>query len=316
MFADFARQWTPLTTAAALKNRPQRIVLAGTPLVAWRDNQGRPAVLLDRCPHRGVSLALGTRTHDGRLACGFHGWEFDGAGTCQHLPFNPDADRGKRDATALPVREKGGLIWVFTGVDPTDEPVYADHLDDPSLTRFEHLEAWDCHWTRAMENMLDFPHLPYVHRSTIGRFVRAKQTRASKLTFDLQSTDYGFRSGARVDDAAPSAYLTWYRPNSMILDTFEAPKVMRVQIFCIPAETNRTRMLLVTARNFAQNPAASATFNAFNTKVLHQDRDIVESSDPPEVPAGNAETSVPTDRPTLTFRTWYLRHLKGTGVEL
>ena len=73
-------------------------------------------------------------------------------------------------------------------------------------------------------------------------------------------------------------------------------------------------MLLVTVRNFATNPAASIPFNQFNLKVLHQDRAIVESSDPVEVPTGD-ERSVPTDRPTLTFRTWYLRHLKGTAVE-
>jgi phenylpropionate dioxygenase-like ring-hydroxylating dioxygenase large terminal subunit len=31
--------------------------------------------LLDRCPHRGVALSLGTIT-DGCLACPFHGWRF------------------------------------------------------------------------------------------------------------------------------------------------------------------------------------------------------------------------------------------------
>lgn len=315
MFEDFARQWTPILPATAVKKDPQRVVLAGTPLVVWRARGGRVGVLVDRCPHRGVSLALGTCTDEGRLRCGFHGWEFEEGGANAHIPFNPATTLGPRGALPLPTRELGGLVWVFTGFDPDTEPTLAPHLTDSSLTRFEYFEDWSCHWTRAMENMLDYPHLPYVHHNTIGRFVKRKQRRDSALDFDLEDTDYGYTFGARIDDHPPSAHLSWYRPNSMILDTIPEPRMMRVQIFCIPTEHNRTRMLLVTARNFAQNPAASLPFDRFNLKVLHQDRAIVESSDPPEVPAEKIEKSVRSDRPTLTFRTWYLRHLKGTAVE-
>jgi len=290
----------------------------------WRPQPGSlPGVLLDRCPHRGVSLAQGRRTDDGALACAFHGWEFGSDGGCRYIPFNPDAPRQRLGATALPVRETAGFVWVFTGfpqqgvgdgASGLGEPNVHEQLDDPNLTRHDHWEEWNCHWTRAMENMLDFPHLPYVHRTTIGRFVRSKQKRNSRLTFDLVDTDYGFRFGTRVDDNPPGASLSWYRPNSMILDTMPEPRIQRVQIFCIPTEPNRTRMLLVTVRNFATNPAAGLVFDKFNLKVLHQDKAIVESSDPVEVPA-SGERSVPTDRPTLAFRTWYLRELKGTSVE-
>ena len=313
MFDGFARQWTPILPSPAVKAAPQRSVVAGEAVVVWRDKAGKASVLLDRCPHRGVSLALGTRTPDGDLACGFHGWEFGADGGCRHLPFNPDTNRATRGATALPSREVGGLLWVFTGFDPDAEPTVAPHLSDPTLTRFDYAEEWDCHWTRAMENMLDFPHLPYVHRTTIGRFVRGKQRRDSRLNYDIAPTDYGFQFGTRVDDSPPGAHLQWYRPNSMILDTIPDPRVMRVQIFCIPTAPDKTRMLLVTVRNFAKNPAASVAFDRFNLKVLHQDRAIVESSRPVEVPA-SGERSAPTDQPTLRFRTWYLRNLRETSV--
>lgn len=314
MFEDFARQWTPLVTSASVKKTPQRVVIAGQAVVVWRGPDGRVSVLIDRCPHRGVSLALGSCTPDGHLACGFHGWEFDADGACVHIPFNPTAGLESRSATALPSREIGGLIWVYTGFGPDHEPMMAEHLLDRSLARFEYVEEWDCHWTRAMENMLDFPHLPYVHRTTIGRFVRSKQRRDSTLTFDLADTDYGFSFGTRVDDNPPGASLRWYRPNSMVLDTIPEPRIMRVQIYCIPAGHNKTRMMLIAVRNFAKSPAAALAFDRFNLKVLHQDRAIVESSDPVEVPEDKVEKSVRSDRPTLTFRTWYLRNLKGTCV--
>ena len=336
MFDGFARQWTPLLPAGTVGSKPQRVRLAGEDLVAWRSPDGRVGVLLDRCPHRGVSLALGSVCGDGALACGFHGWEFGVDGACRHVPFNPDVRRERLGAPALPVVEAGGFVWVFTGFDRQDgtsgagaaeppaygavgHPTYSPVLDGPTeatgaLARMDHVEEWDCHWTRAMENMLDFPHLPYVHRTTIGRFVRRRQRRDSRLSYDLAETDYGFRFGTRLDGGEPQAFLAWYRPHGMVLDTMAAPRLMRMHIWCVPVDDRRTRMVLSTVRNVQPQPVFSPAFDAVNRKILHQDRAIVESSQPPVVPPGAAERSVPTDRPTLTFRTWYHRELAPSSV--
>ena len=314
MFAGFASQWTPIGPSASVGRKPTRHVVAGEPLVLWRDNADAPVALLDRCPHRSVSLALGRRTEAGHLACAFHGWEFGAGGDCAYVPFNPDAPRHRLGATAIPVREAGGVVWVFTGLEAEGEPVYPDSLDDPALARFAHVEEWDAHWTRAMENMLDYPHLPYVHRTTIGRFVRQKMHRDSKLVFDLEDTDYGYTFGARLDENAPSAWLRWYRPNSMVLDVAPEPRMMRIQIYCIPTEANRVRMLLITTRNFARDPVTSVPMDRLNVHILHQDRAVLGPSDPVQVPDGSAQRSVRTDRPTLTFRTWYLRTLRDSDA--
>lgn len=347
MFDGFARQWTPLLPSAEVTGRPQRVRVAGADLATWRPTPGvTPGVLLDRCPHRGVSLALGERTKEGSLACSFHGWEFGADGACRHVPFNPDAPRHRLGGHALPVREGGGFVWVYTGFDeaagqlaapalaqeadadaaaaqdadadrPADGPNYHPSLDDATLARHDHWEEWDCHWSRAMENMLDFPHLPYIHRTTIGRFVSSKMHRHSKLHLTVTDTAYGFDLESRVDDHPPSAALRWYRPHGMVLDTIPDPKVMRLHVFCVPVDEQRTRMFLTSQRNFAGNPAASIGINRFNLTVLHQDRAVVESSMPPRVPGpGEAvtERSVPTDKPTLTFRTWYLRTLRDSSV--
>ncbi len=325
MFEGFARQWTPLLPAAQITTTPRRIRVAGEDLVVWRPRPGAvPGALLDRCPHRGVSLALGGRTETGALACAFHGWEFGTDGDCRHVPFNPDAPRQRLGATALPVRESAGYVWVFTGFpgsagegsDAADlgAPNAHPQLGDPELTRHDHWEEWACHWTRAMENMLDFPHLPYIHRTTIGRFVLSKMHRDSRLHLTVTDTAYGFALESRVDEHPPSAALHWYRPHGMVLDTMPEPRIMRLHVWCVPIDEGHTRMLLTSVRNFAQNPAASVGINRFNLTVLRQDRDVVESSKPAVVPAGAAERSVPTDKPTLTFRTWYQRHLAGSSV--
>jgi phenylpropionate dioxygenase-like ring-hydroxylating dioxygenase large terminal subunit len=187
-------------------------------------------------------------------------------------------------------------------------------LGDPGLTRHDHWEEWDCHWTRAMENMLDFPHLPFIHRTTIGRFVLSKMHRDSRLHLTVTDTAYGFALESRVDDHPPSAALRWYRPHGMVLDTTPDPRIMRLHVWCVPIDDGHTRMLLTSVRNFAQNPAASLGINRFNLTVLRQDRAVVESSAPAVVPEGPVERSVPSDKPTLTFRTWYHRTLAGSSV--
>ncbi len=319
MFDGFARQWTPVLPVGEVTTKPQRVRIAGTDLVVWRpEPRARPGVLVDRCPHRGVSLALGQLADDGALTCSFHGWEFGTDGRCLHVPFNPDAPRHRLGAAALPVCESGGFVWVYTGFDDAEShlPNHHESLDDTSLTRHDHWEEWDCHWTRAMENMLDFPHLPYIHRTTIGRFVSRKMHRHSRLSLTVTDTAYGFALESRVDEHPPSAALRWYRPHGMVLDTMPEgeTKVMRLHVFCVPVDAGRTRMFLTSQRNFAGNAAASLGINRFNLTVLHQDRAVVESSMPPEVPAGAAERSVPSDKPTLTFRTWYLRELAESTI--
>ena len=65
------QHWFILCTSRELGTRPLARTLQGTPLVLFRDGRGRPAALLDRCPHRNVPLSLG-RVRDGQLECNYH----------------------------------------------------------------------------------------------------------------------------------------------------------------------------------------------------------------------------------------------------
>src|SRR4051794_30009993 len=117
MFETFRNVWTPVEFSRCVtKRRPVAARLAGEDLVLFRNAEGRVGVLRDRCPHRGVKLSLGAMTPDGCLACPFHGWEFKTDGACQHVPYAPMSDekRERNHATALPARDVGGMIWVFT----------------------------------------------------------------------------------------------------------------------------------------------------------------------------------------------------------
>ncbi len=307
-FEMFPNQWSPVLFSDELGDAPVQVRLAGEKVAVFRA-EGSVHALIDRCPHRGVALSLG-KVVDGCLQCPFHGWEFRGDGSCAHIPFNPDTPRDRAKAVALPTRERGGLIWVFTGELADEEPNVPETLMDPSFVTYQTSADWSCHWTRAMENMLDSPHLPYVHRYTIGMLIRPKMKRDSRMRLTVTPDDGGFLIQSAIDDhGQDGGGLWWRRPNGMVLDTIPRGPVQRMHIWCVPQDEGHTRMMLVAARNFGRyNPFVWA-FDRVNRRILAEDQRVLESSDPPEVPDPREEVNVPTDGPTLRFRTWYLRNI-------
>jgi phenylpropionate dioxygenase-like ring-hydroxylating dioxygenase large terminal subunit len=311
MFEGFSGVWTPILFARELGRKPAAARLAGEDVVLYRDGRGGVGAMIDRCPHRGVKLSLGQVTPEGRLECAFHGWCFDRQGECVHVPLNPPAGR-RASAIALPVREAGGLLWVFTGSVATGEPEVPDALVGPDWARWFHHEDWACHWTRAMENMLDMPHVPFVHRRTIGRRQRAAMRPDSVMRIRLEETTAGFHIRSELDGATQGGALDWRRPNGMVLMLMAGTppeRGFRQHVFCIPIDANTTRMMVISTRTFLRYNPIGWLSDQFNRLILLEDRAIVESSQPLVVPPPAEETSSATDAPTLHFRRWYLRTL-------
>lgn len=314
MFEGFARLWTPVVVASQLKTRPLGLKVAGEKVVLFR-SKDKVGALLDQCPHRGVQLSLGKVTADGCLACPFHEWNFEPSGAVRHVPLNPDAKRSQLFATHLPARELGGLIWVFTSPEgAVGEPEPPEGLVRDDLMRAYVQVDWNCHWTRAMENMLDSPHVPYVHRTTIGRPQQKSLGRDSKMTVTWEPTANGGHSTMAIDGRATGASLDFHKPNIMSLNIPIPGKVFRIQAICVPVGPNQTRMIIVGARSFAKLRLLNPLFNWFNALVAEQDRAIVEGSFPVQVPPAGDELSVATDRVTLQFRKYFYDALVGSSV--
>ncbi|MGK4003436.1 aromatic ring-hydroxylating dioxygenase subunit alpha [Sorangium sp. So ce1036] len=317
MFEGFARVWTPVEVADRLGRKPLSVRVAGEDVVLFRNAGGRTGALIDRCPHRGVALSLGRVGSDGCIECPFHGWRFDAEGACRTIPLNevPPEKRRLHAATALPVQELGGLLWLFTepGVERAGAPCVPAALLDARLSRSVLTQEWRTHWTRAMENMLDFPHLPFLHRATIGRNMRRALRPGSVMHVDTTGTPSGMRVHARLDgEDRQEVSLDWVRPNGMVLQINIPGRDLRMHMFCVPVDAARTRMLLITTRGFGRFNPLTRLSTLFNERILLEDRAVVESSRPSEVPEPQEEASVASDRATLAFRRYYLGELKGS----
>lgn len=311
-FPGFAHQWTPLALSSEVRRKPIRRVVATVPVVLFRGTEGQPAALVDRCPHRGVALSLG-KVDDGCLVCPFHGWRFDGRGTNVGVPWNPDVRRDRLGAEALPVREIGGLVWVYTAVGeaPVGEPSVPDELlrDDVRLAGLAY--RFDAHWTRAMENMLDDSHLPFVHARTIGRDLRP--TADSRLSYTIDEQPWGGSWTTEVDGVTQGHRAEYRWPNTMLLRIPVPNQLLGIHFTAIPEDDGHVRILQLSVRGFLRWPLLDPLFHYTNRRVLYEDRAVVESN-PRPVPAPAEERSVGTDAPTLAFRRRYLQELAASAA--
>jgi phenylpropionate dioxygenase-like ring-hydroxylating dioxygenase large terminal subunit len=322
-FADagFEDVWTPVALSSEVGTKPLQVRLASERLVLFRGAQGRVGALVDRCPHRGVALSQGKVGKDGCLECPFHGWRFAADGACTQVPLSPLPPEKRRHlgATAFPVRERGGLVWLYTrpGAEPAEEPFVPDALEDPRFTVQWHTEVWRTHWTRAMENMLDAPHLPFVHRRTIGRGMRQRMRSDSSMEVWAHPTPTGMRVVWQMDgqeSADTAGALEWTKPNGMVLPITSVPgRTLRVHMWCLPQDAGTTRMVFASTRDFGRYNPLMGLFGHFNRIITLEDRRLVETSDPAEVPPAGEERSVATDRATLAFRRWYLERRRAAS---
>ena len=317
MFRGFANVWTIVGTTRDLRpDTPLPLQVAGERLVMLRDESGRARALIDRCPHRGVKLSLG-KIKDGTIECPFHGWRFAGDGRNCHVPWNPDAKLARLGAVPVPVRERGGLLWLYTapGVEAPHEPDVPEVLEHPGVVVTACALPWKTHWTRAMENMLDWPHLPFVHARTIGRDMKKLRPDA-RMDITWEDRPWGGHTTIAIDGQQQPGALDFRYPNAMHLHIPATGRVFGLMAACVPVDDTSTQMLLITVRDFLRPRIFDRVFHWGNRRVAGEDQEVLESSYPAEVPPAGEERSVRTDEPTLKFRRLYRERLKDSDAPL
>jgi phenylpropionate dioxygenase-like ring-hydroxylating dioxygenase large terminal subunit len=166
--------WYPILRSDALgADKPVAVTCLGDNLVAWRDRDGAPQVVHDRCPHRGARLSIG-RVLEGQLQCIFHGLRFDGAGRCVLIPWEPEDSPLRANASVIgyPARELAGYVWAYLGdverfpPPPLESEVPAELTDSEHFLWF-HLptDVWDTNWLVAIDGS-DALHAVTLHADT------------------------------------------------------------------------------------------------------------------------------------------------------
>ena len=156
--------------SAGAGRRPLARTMLGVPVVLYRQADGTPAALEDRCPHRRLPLSMGTVTGDA-LQCGYHGFTLDANGRCVRIPGQETIPEGAR-VRAFPTVEKWRWIWIWMG-----DPALADEALIPDCSLNEHPD-WAVsegdplhvagHHQLVVDNLMDGSHVTFVHKTTLG----------------------------------------------------------------------------------------------------------------------------------------------------
>ena len=203
------RFWLPAMQSSDLPERdsePRHLELLGEHFVAFRDTNGTVGILDEACCHRGASLLLG-RVEECGIRCVYHGWKFAHDGTVMETPnVNDPKFKERFKQKAYPVKEAGGLIWVYLGQSEQQPPFPKwPWLDVPDRHRLNVYAVVSCNYVQVMEGLLDLSHLSILHRTQIAGGA-GSDLKFAKVTNHMQfdsaprieaeETDFGFHYAA------------------------------------------------------------------------------------------------------------------------
>ncbi|MBU0955061.1 MAG: aromatic ring-hydroxylating dioxygenase subunit alpha [Spirochaetes bacterium] len=301
------------------RKKPVGFLRLGERMVFWRDGSGAAHCCYDRCAHRGASMALGDLV-EGRLRCPFHGLEYEGGGRCTRIPANgkdapvPPAFRLR----SYPLVEKHGWVLIWWGDGTTQpepaEPPYFDDLGD-FTSWASYADPWNNHYTRGAENQLDVAHLPFVHRTTIGKgnhtLVEGPgvQWVSDDLFFQYVYNKLDDGSAPRGPDEVPKPNPDSEYKLEMLLPNLWQNRIadkVRVMAAFIPVDESHSILHLRFMQNFMRLPGLRWLINKLgilmSIVIAHQDRRIVNTQLPVGDGTGSGELLFRGDRPIMEFR--------------
>ena len=207
------------------------IEAVGRHLVVARHHDGTPVVHDAHCPHLGAHLG-GGRLVDGTLACPYHGWRFDGSGTCVEIPYDDGRIPARARVRSYPVDERNGFVhaWYHAGdAEPTYEVPALDVVDDDGWTA---AHPWSTDLVAALqemaENNVDYAHLKFVHRR--------QQVPDDASTF---STDGPFSTVVEQLPGGPTFTRWTYGPGIAVL---EVPDLLVLYATTTPIDRGTCRL--------------------------------------------------------------------------
>lgn len=221
----FEDYWYVLAESKELKaNRVlQRRVLDQT-LVCFRDQDGGPVALRDRCLHRNAPLSAG-RVRDGLLSCPYHGWTYDGRGRVVLIPSTGRSS----DLCSPPYQtmERDGYVYVRlnrnvpAGIAPFPMPHYGE--GGWKNLRLQNRFASDV--SNCVENFIDIPHTAFVHRAIF------RSSSGERLTATVSRSNAEVHVTYRNERANLGTYRWFLNPAGNEIrhtDSFYVPNVTSV----------------------------------------------------------------------------------------
>ncbi len=171
-----------IRSAELKRGRARALSFLGRELVLYRGQDSRVCAMDAYCPHMGAHLAEG-KVEGNSIRCLFHYWKYDQSGRCIEIPCQQQTDFVPQIQT-LPVEEKYGLIWIWTGSQAKMPvpcvPELEGHECDFALgKRFTKA----CHPSVMMINAIDSQHFNSVHQLSVDLNLEPAEIDESRILF-------------------------------------------------------------------------------------------------------------------------------------
>lgn len=329
--------------------RPLLVQLHGERFALWRDGHGRPAAVVDRCPHKGASLSAGF-LKDGLISCGYHGWCFARDGQCQSIPAQCAGEAMPRRAhtQAVPCREGAGFLWIWwprchENLMPAQEdlpPLPAvgpiPELGDSNWRNLEGQVEWRANWLRVLEAFMDLTHAPFVHTGSFGGmapdqlmpeeqwvrddslYERVQAPRDRHYRADQERGLRGlFNSNQQAEvkagDGGVQHIQLWLANVSLVRVVFGDFQISLCTAH-VPLEDGRTLNIWRHFRSFLRTPLADGNARGRVDRFMAEDQRMVETLSPlfPDLD-GRDDMLLASDSMTLGLRK-LLRAKRSAGL--
>jgi 3-ketosteroid 9alpha-monooxygenase subunit A len=273
----------------------------GTDLVLWRAEDGDFHLQDAYCPHLGAHLGVGGKVIGATLECPFHGWTFNGEGSCVAIPYSNKVNRKARLRT-YPTIVRNGMVMSWRHPDEA-EPQW-EIPEIPEMADAEWSEPYRSSFIintvpqEMAENGVDPAHFRYVHGTDDVAEMESYDTDgpiSTMLSKQSYVTPRGVTNG-RIDvyTYGPGFSKVWF---SGIVDAINVATT-------VPVDDDHTEVRFnFVVRKFEDEKLTSTVADAFVSEInkqIREDTPIWENKVFLKVPA-----LADSDGPILKFRKWY-----------
>ncbi len=294
--------WHPISYSNEIKkSAPFGAFLLGESIVIWRSSDGQVHAMKDLCIHRGTALSLGW-IKDDCLVCPYHGWRYDNNGKCVLIPQKQNSNIPDKAKTPVyKCKEKFGLVWVAL-----KDPIYPL----PKIPEFENNEwkivntgpfDWKSDASRQVENFTDFGHFPWVHPGLLGEQENSEvpdykvEIKDAVLYYSIvrpestNSDDFPIFANKEVLKPNRKSSYSLHLPYTIVLRLGWGGTEGMIYFFTSqPISTDKCRGFCIVGRNYNLEQE-DAILRNFEQVIFDQDKRIVESQRPEQVPFDFAE---------------------------
>ena len=318
--------WHPVASSQECQeNALKRVRLLGEDLVLWRSQDAKSAIQAwqDHCPHRGARISLG-KVADNTVICGYHGWQFEPAGKCVHIPADPkQKPPTNARVKTYQCQERYGLVWVCLGEPSQDLPSFPEWHELSYRKLF--FGPYKCRSSgfRVIENAFDVSHFSFAHGGSLGSPENA-EIEDYQVDVDIEGITIGTINlwQTDFDGSGTSGKVKWSqkicRP-LMLYQVKESPQGRYTLIFAVtPIEENESLVWGVAAMNY-DHQGLESDLQAFQDELWLEDAKILESQRPVCLPLLSQnktdtnwlpEVHANCDRASIAYRRW----LKDLGI--